>query len=237
MPGHIRRHAPIGRMLNWRPTLILAGASFRDRFIACLGALLGISAVAGLSALLGAPIDVTAMIVAPMGASAVLLFAIPASPLSQPWPVIGGNIVSALAGIVAFRLTSDIWIAAGLGVSLAMLSMSLLRCLHPPGGGTALLAVVGGSAVHDAGLGFAFWPVALNAILLVATGLIFHQLSGHSYPHKAEVVPVEPGMRSRIHPEDIDSALAELGETLDINRDDLEVVLQLAERHAQRRQG
>ena len=235
--GPLTRQAFAGRAFNWRPSLILAGASVRDRMVACLGALIGIASVAAISAMLGTPKDVAAMIVAPMGASAVLLFAIPASPLSQPWPVIGGNVVSALSGVIAFQAMPDLWLAAGVAVSLAMLLMTFLRCLHPPGGGTALLAVVGGSSVHAAGLGFAFWPVAVNAVLLVGSGLLFHRLSGHSYPHRSELAPVKAELPSRFRPGDIDSALAELGETLDIDRDDLEVLLRLAERHAQRRQG
>jgi CBS domain-containing membrane protein len=235
MPVSQTHKVMIGRLLDWQPKLILAGASYRDRIVACAGALMGVSAVAILSALLGAPKDVAAMVVAPMGASAVLLFAIPASPLSQPWPVIGGNVVSALSGVMAYKLAPDLWVAAGLAVSMAMLLMTVMRCLHPPGGGTALLAVVGGSSVHAAGFGFAFWPVALNAMLLVASGLLFHRLSGHSYPHRSELTPVTTDVGSRFRSEDVDSALAELGETLDIDRDDLEVLLRLAERHAQRR--
>jgi CBS domain-containing membrane protein len=170
-----------------------------------------------------------------MGASAVLLFAIPASPLSQPWPVIGGNFVSALAGIVAFHVTPDIWVAAGLGVSLAMLSMTLLRCLHPPGGGTALVAVVGGSGVHGAGLGFAISPVSINASLLVLAGWIFYRCSGHTYPHYAGRLAAEKALESRLLPEDIDCARSEFGDTLDVAREDLQKLFRLAELHATQR--
>src|SRR5688572_32570628 len=126
---------------------ILAGATLRDRVIACVGALASIAitgAVCGFA--LGNGYDVP-LIVAPMGASAVLLFAVPASPLAQPWSIIGGNTISALMGIIAAYLIHDPIIAIGVGVSLAIGAMSLTRCLHPPGGAAALTAVLGGPVV------------------------------------------------------------------------------------------
>jgi CBS-domain-containing membrane protein len=77
-----------------------------------------------------------ALITASMGASAVLLYAAPHSPLAQPWPLVGGNVISALVGISCAQLISNPLLAAPLGVALAITSMHYLRCLHPPGGGT-----------------------------------------------------------------------------------------------------
>ncbi|MFG3757464.1 HPP family protein, partial [Klebsiella pneumoniae] len=74
------------------------------------------------------------LLVASIGASAVLLFAVPASPLAQPWPIIGGNSVSALVGIVVARAIGDPLLAAAVAAALAIAVMSLARCLHPPGG-------------------------------------------------------------------------------------------------------
>ena len=130
------------------------------------------------------------LIVAPMGASAVLLFAVPASPLAQPWPIIGGNTLSALVGVTTARLVHDPVLAAGLAVGLAILIMSFTRCLHPPGGAAALTAVVGGPAVAASGFLFPFAPVALNAIVLVALGWAVHRLSRRSYPHVPVPAPV-----------------------------------------------
>lgn len=212
-------------------TPLLAGGNFRDRLIACVGALIGISATAEICA--AGPGGM--LLVAPIGASAVLLFAVPASPIAQPWPIIGGNIVSAAVGIVVAQFVPDWRIAAGLAVGFAILFMSLLRCLHPPGGGTALLPVIGGASVQQAGLGFALWPVGVNALVLVLAGMLFHRLSGHSYPHRPVplagqqvTVPDDP----RFRPEDVDAALAELGETFDVARADLDLLFQVAERHA-----
>jgi len=208
-------------------TPLLAGATSRDRLTACLGALIGIGVAGIVAAWALADGAVAPVLVAPMGASAVLLFAVPASPLAQPWPVVGGNTVSALVGVLAARAIPDPALAGGVAVAGAILLMSLLRCLHPPGGAAALTAVIGGEAIRAQGFAFALVPVAFDSAVLLMLGWAFHRWSGHSYPHRARVVAGEP-----LHREDIDRALAETGETFDIGRDDLEELLQLAERHA-----
>ncbi len=211
---------------------ILAGAEFRGRLIACLGAAISIALVAAACA---HPALFTAnlpAIVAPLGASAVLIFAVPASPLAQPWPVIGGNVISALVGITVFQAVPHPALAAGLAVGTAILVMSLLRCLHPPGGAAALTAVIGGAPVHEAGYAFAFLPVGINSVLLVLIGIAFHALAGRSYPHRPAAIPADP---AGLHPSDIDAALEEMDESFDISPADLQALLTRAEAHAMRR--
>jgi CBS domain-containing membrane protein len=209
---------------------LLAGGTTRDRLFAGFGALVGIGLTALLSAWLLKSGGWLPLLVAPIGASAVLLFAVPSSPLAQPWSIVGGNMISALVGVVAARLIADPALGAAVAVAGAILAMSLCRCLHPPGGAAALTAVIGGPVVMAAGWRFPFLPVALNSILLVGTGWVFHRFSGHSYPHRptAAAAPL-------LHREDIDRALAEIGETFDISREDLDSVLTLAEAHAVQR--
>ena len=142
-----------------------------DRLLACGGGIIGISAVSWVAWIALGDETVLPLIVAPMGASAVLVFAVPASPLAQPWPVIGGNTISALVGVSIAQAISSPHLAAGLAVGLAILLMSLTRCLHPPGGAAALTAVIGGPVIASAGYSFAFLPVAVNAASLVAIGL------------------------------------------------------------------
>ena len=217
---------------------ILAGANLRDRLFACLGALAGIALTSLISLVFlhsAAPLP---LLVAPMGASAVLIFAVPASPLAQPWPVIGGNIVSALAGVLAARLIPLPHLAAGCAVGGAILAMSLLRCLHPPGGAAALTAVIGGPAISAAGFAFPLVPVGVNALVLTITGVLFHRLSAHSYPHRTALAhngAAQGGSSFIPHSDDLDLALADLGETLDVSRDDLELLFQRVEHHAARR--
>jgi CBS domain-containing membrane protein len=212
---------------------LLAGASLRDRVIASVGAVLGIGFV-GLSCVALFPSSIP-WIVAPMGASAVLLFAVPASPLAQPWSIAGGNFVSAAVGAVVAQIVPDPAIAAAVAVSLAILTMSLLRCLHPPGGAAALSAVLGGYALLSEHVVEFLFVVLVNSLLLVSIGWLFHRFSGHSYPHRAQ--PVEgkalpPAPASGLSMEDIDKALDDLGETFDISREDLALLLERAEVHA-----
>ena len=150
---------------------ILAGATWRDRLVACAGALVCVGATGLICGLLLGNDPHLPLLVAPMGASALLLFAIPSSPLAQPWPIVGGNTVSALIGLLISRYVPEPAVAAGCAVALAIAAMSLLRCLHPPGGAAALTAALGGPAVATYGLGFAFIPVGLNALVLTLLGI------------------------------------------------------------------
>lgn len=221
---------------SFRP--ILAGGSLHDRALASAGGVIGIVVTSILSALLLHNLMPIPFLVAPMGASAVLVFAVPASPLAQPWPVLGGSVVSALVGVAVCRIIPSPHLAAGLAVGGAILAMSMLRCLHPPGGTVALSAVIGGPAVSGAGFAFAFVPVAVNAAILVVMGMAYHRTSGHSYPHRP--VPVAghalaPSELGLPHPEDIDLALADLGETFDVSREDLELLFRRVEFYAGQR--
>ena len=209
------------------------GATLRDRLIACVGALLGIGITGLFCSLLAGRDPHLPLIVAPIGASSVLLFAVPASPLAQPWAIVGGNTISALAGILVVQFVHDPMWAIGCSVALAIAAMSLTRCLHPPGGAAALTAIIGGPQVLSAGFLFAIVPVAFNSLVLVLLGWLLHRFSGHSYPH----VP-KPKVRRPVSflPQDIDAALNDLGETFDIDREDLDRLLQQVELHATLRQ-
>lgn len=210
--------------------LRLPGARWSERGVAALGALIGIAFSGAVAAWLAGE-HAALLLAAPIGASAVLLFCVPSSPLGQPWPIIGGTIVSTASGILAAQVLGHGAIAAGAAVGLCIVAMSATRCLHPSGGGCALLAVVGGPDILAKGYWFAFMPAGLNAALLVVAGIAFHRLSGHSYPHRAPPMPLRP----QVTPEDIDAALAESHESFDISRDDLLSLLEAAERHAEAR--
>jgi CBS domain-containing membrane protein len=219
---------------------ILAGATLGDRMLASLGAVIGIGLTGLICTFAFGKDPHLPFIVAPMGASAVLLFAVPASPLAQPWSIIGGNTISALVGITVSRFVPDPMLAIGLAVGGAIALMSVTRSLHPPGGAAALTAVLGGPAVHAAGFGFAIVPVALNCVLLVSLGWIFHRFSRHSYPHIPAAKPANthgtqdlpPQLRAGFRGEDVDAALTDLGEIFDIDRDDLDRLLRQVEHRA-----
>jgi CBS domain-containing membrane protein len=224
----------------WLFVPILAGAKLRERLIACLGGLLGIGLTGLVCGLMFGHDPHLPLLVAPMGASAVLLFAVPSSPLAQPWSIIGGNTLSACAGLLVRLVIHDPVIGTAAAVALAIAVMSFTRCLHPPGGAAALTAVLGGPAVDSWGLLFPLVPVALNSCVLVGLGLLFHRLSRRNYPHTMAVDSVNahstadppPSVRVGVRKEDIDAALANLNETFDIDRRDIKRLLQEAELQA-----
>ncbi|BBK37056.1 membrane protein [Allostella sp. ATCC 35155] len=237
--------SPIRHRRPSRPTAfrlfvpILAGASLRERVVACCGALVSIALTWLVTAAILDPGIHVPMMVAPMGAATVLLFVVPASPMAQPWPLLGGNILSALVGAAVGRWIHDPALAAGLAVTLAIGAMSLAGCLHPPGAAVALTAILGGPEAADAGFLFPLLPVAPNCLVLLASGWIFHRLSGRSWPYVDEAAPVrpdtaDPPSRQRVgfRAEDIDAALADLGETFDIDPRQLERLLRRVELRA-----
>ncbi|MFL9918219.1 HPP family protein [Paraburkholderia fungorum] len=202
-----------------------------ERFRSCLGALLGIAFTGGTMHVLLGPAANIPLLVAPMGASAVLLFAVPASPLAQPWSIIGGNIVSATVGVACASRIADPVGAAALAVALAICAMFALRCVHPPSGAVALTAVLGGPAVHALGYRFVAEPIAIQSLMLLCAAVIYHAATGHRYPHVAQnagkgtaasaaAVSNEGFTRS-----DLEAVLNRRGELLDIDTDDLESLL------------
>lgn len=110
----------------------------------------------------------TPMILASTGASAMLIFGLPHAPVSQPWNLVGGHLVSAVVGVTCYRLVANELLGSSLAIPLAMLAMFYLRCMHPPGGATAITAVIGGPHVHDLGYVFVILPVFFNAIILLS---------------------------------------------------------------------
>ncbi len=126
------------------------------------------------------------LLMASFGASAVLVFGVPASPLAQPRNVLGGHFVSALAGVTCQIVFGSIPVAAVCtAVSSAILLMTLTKTLHPPGGASALLAVVGDEAIHDLGYLYAVTPCLLGAGMVVGVGIIITRVTGHgNYPLK-----------------------------------------------------
>lgn len=169
-------------------------------------------------------------IAVPLAASAVLVFSVPSSPMAQPWPVFGGNVLSALVGVCVAEALGGGALAGGLAVALSIGVMSIGRCLHPPGAAAALMATVGGPAVDSAGWLLPLDPVATSALVLVAVGWAFHRLSGHAYPHTQPATAVAtadppPSQRAGLRSDDVDAVLAKMGEAFDIDRDDLGLLL------------
>lgn len=173
-----------------------------------------------------------------MGASAVLLFATPHSPLTQPWPLVAGHAISALIGVTCAIQVPDIWLAAALAVSLSILAMLLTHSLHPPGGAIALLPVLDHHE-HVLALGYQFVvaPVMLNVlVILLVAMLVNNLLPGRRYPssplattdkqHRHE--DQRPLDRLGINKDDLQQALKEMDVFLDISKSDLDRVYRRA---------
>jgi CBS-domain-containing membrane protein len=124
------------------------------------------------------------LMISSFGASAVLLFGAPRSPLAQPRNLLGGHLLAALVGVVAFQWLGDqMWLAAAGAVATAIALMHITRTLHPPGGATALLPVIGGDQIQSLGFWFALVPVGLGALLLLTIALVFNNLpQARRYP-------------------------------------------------------
>jgi len=149
--------------------------SHRERLITSLGGFCGILGVYFVSASL-LEAQGAYMIVASMGASAVLLFAVPHSALAQPWNVMAGHIISAVIGVTCARFIPDMLLAAALSVGCAIIAMHYLRCIHPPGGATALSAVIGGPIVHSMSYAYVVQPVLVNCIVILGIAIVFNAL-------------------------------------------------------------
>lgn len=202
-----------------------------------IGVFLGI-AVTGLvsTSCLGAEGSLP-LLIAPMGASAVLLFGVPASPLAQPWSINGGNTIAALIGVTAFHLIASPLLAAAAAAGCAFAAMSLLRCIHPPSGAVALTAVLGGPHITSLGYEFVLMPVLLNSLLLTLVAVIYNNATRRSYPHHAHLPahPHPPLSPLSLAPGELDEVLADYGEAVDISREDLEALFQELLGRVQRR--
>lgn len=201
-----------------------------------VGAALAIAlAGAGTAALFSDGAPHLPWLVAPLGASAVLVFAVPASPLAQPWSVIGGNLLSACIGITLGMATGAPLIAASLAVGLAIAAMNLARCLHPPGGACALLCALG-AAGPEAWSFTHLLPIAANVAALALAGWVYNNATGHNWPHIVVPAPPPPDAEPVCHTrDDIAATLAEWDELLDVDIDDLDQFYRaVAERVAER---
>ncbi len=229
MPPAAWRAQPTSGWRDFLPAAMPVDAG--ERWRASVGALVGIL----VTALLCRPLSAAALspwLVAPIGASAVLVFAAPASPFAHPWSVVAGNTFSALVGIACVQaFGSAPWVPA-LGVGLAIAVMFATRCLHPPGGACALFVTLGAIAdVH-----FAFYPVLLNSALLVATGIVYNRITGRRYPQRVVVAATIDHTRRRSFTDaDLDAVLARYNQVLDVSREDLHALLEQAQMQAWRR--
>lgn len=141
-----------------------------------VGSFLGIAAVAYVNFNVVADSDLV-LIIGSFGASAVLIYGAIKSPLAQPRNLVGGHLLSAVIGVAAFKmLHGEPWLAAGVAVATAIAGMHATKTLHPPGGATALIAVIGSDKIHSLGFLYVLVPVGAGAAIMLLVALIFNNL-------------------------------------------------------------
>lgn len=183
------------------------------------------------------PGEACAQIIGSMGASAVLLFAVPHGPLSQPWPVIAGHTFSAAIGVACARWISAPPVAAACAVGLAIGAMHQLKCIHPPGGATAFAAVLGGNAVGGLGFGFVLFPVLANALIMVLLAVLINGLfKWRRYPAvlSRPARPPRPSPSMGAPPpthSEVVAAIRSLDSFVDISEQDLLHLVETLSRH------
>lgn len=149
-----------------------------------LGALLGLG-LTGLFLLSpGADLDLGLYLVAPFGATSVLLFAVPNSPLAQPWSAVVGNTVAALVGVAVCMAIADPALRIALAVGLAITATILCRAVHPPAGAVAMTAALNPEAIAKLGFWFALAPIAVGTCVLVIIATVYARITGRHYPFR-----------------------------------------------------
>ncbi len=171
----------------------------------------------------------TPFLTASMGASAALLFVSPGSPLAQPWPFVGGHLISACTGVIIPHFVPDPVNASAAATGLSILLMLLLRCFHPPGTATALTPILSshGDKLYD--FHFILMPVLINVLLMLGFTIIINRfILGRNYPllnqkylAKTTAQPTKNNQLSDFYKPDIQQAIADFDNFLDISYEDL----------------
>ena len=196
-----------------------------ERFRSVLGALIGLGVTVMVGKWLGEWVGINEWLMASLGASALLIFVLPSSPMAQPWAVIAGNVVSALVGITCATYIDNILFALPVAAALAIMAMFILRCLHPPAAAVALIAVLGHVSIYR----YAFFPVMLDSIVLCLVAAFYNTLTGKVYPTRPPKIEVKDknARMSRAQAEaKLDAVLAEYQEVMDVDRAELIQIIQ-----------
>jgi len=220
--------------------------SMAEKIVASIGGFIGITLI-GLISFEFTGASGAALIVPSMGASAVLVFAIPHGKLSQPWALIGGNLISAIVGVSCYKLVPDIYIAGGLAVGLAIAMMHLFNCIHPPGGATALAAVIGGPAINSLGYEYVLTPILLNVIIIFMIAVLFNNFfPWRRYPcatmmrftdqDNQKTTQTSGDQTNQVDKQSIEKAIADMDLVMDVTVEDLQRVIKLSLQHAQHQQ-
>lgn len=221
--------------------LDLETVSTAEKLASSVGGLIGIFCIAYISYQITG-FQGAALIVPSMGASAVLVFAVPHGRLSQPWALLGGNFISACIGVTCYKLVPDTFLAAGLAVGLAIGVMHLLNCIHPPGGASALAAVIGGPLIHNLGYAYVLAPILLNASIIFVIAVLYNSafpwrrypVSMMRFSDAATHATATPSLYIDKH--FIEQALSDMDLVVDLTSEDLQRLFTLTLQHADKQQ-
>lgn len=213
----------------------------QEWFRAALGALLAlVLAGSACSYLFGTP--ATLHLMAPLAASTVLLFAVHSGALSQPWPFLGSYVCAAAVGISLHQGFGPGLMVACAALLLVILVMCLLRCLHPPGAALAVSLALADPSLAAMGVKV-IEPVMLNALIVLAVAVGYNRITGVLYPKigvprkkAAHATTDQPASeRVGVSSADLDQALEDIGQFVDVTRSDLERIIRATQRHAVQR--
>ncbi|MTH77039.1 CBS domain-containing protein [Paracoccus aestuariivivens] len=207
----------MGRVIRSLGPAIGPGAPV-EAMRAGLGALLGLG-VAGLF-LMSPLVDLRLglYLIAPFGATSVLVFAVPNSPLAQPWSAVVGNTSAAVIGVLCCMLVPDPALRIALAVGLAIVAMIPLRAIHPPAGAVAMTAAQNPEAIGKLGFWFALAPVAAGTLILIVVGVAYARATGRNYPFRQFDDPSSHGTADHAAPERLGLSKDELAGILQRTR-------------------
>lgn len=221
-------------MIGYFPSVHFNFISHLEKIISTIGSFVGVFIVIFISRYFVNFAD-NALIIASIGASAILIFAVPHGALSQPWAVLGGHCISAFIGVSCYRFIPQFLLAAPTAVAIATLAMYYLRCMHPPGGATALTAVIGSEHIHALGYQYVMTPIFLNVVILLSSAVVFNYFfKWRRYPPRLMQKWSEPTEKTTsaknesLSSDNLKYALEKMDSFIDVTEEDLKKIFSLA---------
>jgi len=178
MKEKLKKSMRFARVVIYKETLV----DFREHFWTFLGAFIGIGSIGLIQSYYLTESD-NIFLVGSFGATSVLVYGVIESPLAQPRNVLGGHVVSAIVGTIVSQLISTLWLGAAVAVAASIVGMQITKTLHPPGGATALIAVIGSEKIKALGFMYVISPIASGVLILLVVAMIFNNItSSRQYP-------------------------------------------------------
>lgn len=182
MKKRIKRTVKMAKLVIYKETLI----DFNEHLWTFIGAFTGIGLIGWLQQYYLSPQD-NLFLVGSFGATSVLIYGVVNSPLAQPRNLLGGHVLSAIVGVSINYLIPTAWLAAALAVSISIVVMQVTKTLHPPGGATALIAVIGTEKIKSLGYLYVLSPILSGVAILLLVALFFNNAtSNRSYPRNKQ---------------------------------------------------